>query len=108
MMKIKKLIEISRGTIYSSFYINDILVAICEKSKDYYCTISKSENPSRIRDKLKNTYKTKWQIEGVKLITGSNFDLDDFKDDYPDLRWGHQGSILSVKKVKEIFNKYDI
>jgi hypothetical protein len=29
-------------------------------------------------------------------------------NDYPDLTWGYTGSILSPKKIKELFEQYNL
>lgn len=90
----------------TKFYVNDVFICECEVGGDYYCTVSRSGNPSTIRNKWKKTYKTKWQHWEIRNLLGEKYNKDDFKDEYPDLRFGYQGSVVSAKKVKEIFGKY--
>lgn len=105
-MKIKTEKEKTQRAETTHFFVNDILVAVCERGGDYFCTVSRSGNPSNIRNKWKRTFRTSWKHSGIREVIGREYDDADFKDDYPNTRWGHQGSVLTKKRVKEIFEKY--
>lgn len=116
-MKVTKTVEKKFGKQFTKFFVDGVLVAECRQYKEFYCTVDKSGRPSRVRDKVKTAKETRWESEGLVKLLGedvkkeilfTNRTLGDglFRDDYPHLTWGYTGSVLSPKKIKDLFNQY--
>lgn len=83
----------------TEWYCNGTRVATCTVGSDLFCTV-KHGTPSNIRDKRKKTYRTDWDFNGLRSL-GFDTSTRYFKNTYPDLTWGDQGSILSKKSLTQ-------
>lgn len=93
-----------RNSVLRRYFIDDKCIVKTETGFDQFCRIDKDGTPSRLREVTKRTYDTCWYCQALREIFGwhsSNwFDRHGFKDSYPDLTWGYQGSCISAKNIK--------
>lgn len=89
------------------FYVNDMIICEAYKSREAFCTVDKHGRPSNIRNKYKNAYHTSWDINNIETLFNHRPTKEDFKNSYPDLTWGDPGSMITLKRVKELLEKFD-
>jgi hypothetical protein len=115
-MKITKTVEKKFGKEFIDFYVDGVLIAKCRKYKEFYCTVKNGQR-SNLRDKVKIAKETSWENDGLTTtLLGKDINprsnkpyySEVFMNDYPDFKWGYTGSILSPKKIKELFEQYNL
>jgi hypothetical protein len=88
------------------FYVNDMIICETFKRREAFCTIDKHGAPSNIRNKYKNAYNTNWYVNNIETLFKHRPTKEDFKNSYPDLTWGNPGSMITIKGVKELLEKF--
>jgi hypothetical protein len=89
-----------------NFFINDIKVGSTTKRMEAFCTV-KNGTPSRVRDKSKWCYFSKWDTDGLKQVFGDKAPNTWDKSSpwylrQPDYTWGDTGDIITIAKIKDL------
>lgn len=100
--------EVNSKNTKIEWFVNGIKVAECKTGWDWFCTV-KNGVRSNLRDKIKRTFSTDWNFDGLTALgikMDNTITRADFNDTYPELNWGYQGSILTKKSLQEKLDKY--
>jgi hypothetical protein len=85
------------------YYLDSQPICQTRKYTASFCSIDKrTGRRSNLRDKVKNAYSTNWDLTMLRNLFGTQTQFgNNFKDDYPSLSTGYQGSAMTMSAIKQ-------